>query len=195
MTITITPPTWPGPVIADWDGYVTSLLPSAAAREPGTSYMVSLMSPLGDQMTWVDGLVAAMADIEAASGDVLDLLGRRVGELRGGLSDYEYRRIIAGRRVTLWSGSDPYRVGQGLAALTSTTEWRYWDIPGAVHVQSRIAWEPTDVWLRRAGVVMEDLIALGIEWDLYVYRLDVAVYGSPPPYGTGVYAYRVPPPP
>ena len=167
-----------------------SLLPDIAARP--VDYLGALTRPLVALDDEIRLIYAGLVDLGDAVGDVLDLAGGVIGETRGGLSDAEYRRIIAGRRVARRGGTTPAAVLAGWVALTegvdATAEAR---APATVRLVARVSYAPTGVWLRRARGVVLDLIAAGLDLDATLYRAGTAVYDGVPGYDAGTYAWSL----
>lgn len=173
------------------DGLVPSeIVPDIAARP--IDYVGALTGPLVVLDDQVRLIYAGLSDLNDASGDVLDIAGGVIGESRGGLSDAEYRRILAGRRAARRGGTTPAAVLAGWTALTEALDATA-EAPGAatVRLRARVAYAPTSLWLRRARGVVLDLIAAGMDVDATLYRAGTAVYDGVPGYDAGTYAWSV----
>lgn len=176
------------PYLPEWDAL--ALLPDVAARPPGDEYFLATVQPL---QRLDDSIALLSAPLSDASGDTLDLLGDWVGEPRGGLSDAEYRRIIAGRRVVRAGGTTPWRVAAMWAALTeSPTATVTAQGAGSVSMTALVPYTPSGAWLRRAGGIVMDSIALGVGVSAAIYKTTSAVYDAAPGYDIGTYAWSLP---
>lgn len=166
------------------------LLPDVAARP--IDYLGTLLRPLVTLDDEVRLIYAGLTDLGDAVGDVLDLAGGVIGETRGGLSDDEYRRILAGRRAARSGGTTPARVLAGWIALTEGVDATA-EAPGSstVRLRARIDYAPTSLWLRRARGVVLDLIAAGLDLDATLYRAGTATYDGVPGYDAGTYAWSL----
>lgn len=166
------------------------LVPDIAARP--IDYVGALTGPLVALDDQVRLIYAGLADLNDATGIVLDIAGGVIGESRGGLSDAEYRRILAGRRAARRGGTTPAAVLAGWIALTEGADATA-DAPGAatVRLRARISYTPSSLWLRRARGVMLDIIAAGMDLDASLYRAGTAVYDGVPGYDAGTYAWSV----
>lgn len=186
----MTTPLYPGgyPIPANRDDEALSLVADVAA----IPYLTALVRPLGQIDDRVAALFSGLADLGDATGWVLDLAGDRVGEPRGGLSDNEYRRIIAGRRVAAVTGCTAPTVYAGWVALTESGEARL-EQPGAntVLLTARVPYAPTTTWLQRAGLVVRDLVMAGVDVEATVYSAGTAVYDAIPGYDVGTYAWSL----
>lgn len=167
-----------------------SLLPDVAARP--VDYLGALTGPLVDLDERVRLIYAGMSDLGDAVGVVLDLAGGAIGEGRGGLSDSEYRRLIAGRRAARRGGTTPAAVLAGWVALTDGVDATA-DAMGAatVRLRARVDYAPTGTWLRRARAVVLDLVAAGMDIDATIYRAGTATYDGVPGYDAGTYAWSL----
>lgn len=167
-----------------------SLVPDIAARP--VDYLGTLTAPIVALDDEIRLIYAGLTDLGEAVGDVLDLAGAVIGETRGGLSDSEYRRIIAGRRAARRGGTTPAAVLAGWVALTEGADATA-DAPGAstVRLRARVSYQPTSLWLRRARGVVLDLVAAGMDVDATVYGAGTATYDGVPGYDAGTYAWSV----
>lgn len=183
--------TYPQP--ASWSEAAESVMPAVPMRGPSGQAWLAEVAPLGDLDTDVAALYYGLADLSDAAGYVLDVAGDLVGEQRGGLADAEYRRIIAGRRVARARALTPRAVRRGWQALTSAETLRVERLPPAsLSMTAQIGWIPTTVYLARAGAIVRDLVADGVEIEAILYGPGTAVYGDPGTgYATGTYAYQL----
>ena len=186
------------PTIQDYDAHVRSYLPAPAAIGASESYVQALASPWARMEADIEALVLGLVDLDVAPSWVLDVAGARVGEARGGLSDTEYRRIIAGRRLSIGSSgsnADVYRV---LLALAGTSTGRILLITNTttglsgVWLQALIALSPTAGYLLRAGAVLRDALPLDAEAVATVYVSGSLTFDAPPPLDAGLLAYTLP---
>lgn len=168
----------------------SELLPDIAARP--VDYLGALTRPIVALDDEIRLIYAGLTDLGDAVGSVLDLAGGVIGETRGGLSDSEYRRILAGRRAARTGGTTPAAVLAGWIALTEGADATA-DAPGAatVRLRARVSYAPTSVWLRRARGVVLDLVAAGMDVDATLYRAGTAVYDGVPGYDAGTYAWSL----
>ena len=129
-------------------------------------YFTELMRPRVAYTELLARVRKGMDDIDTATGGILDILGEKVGELRTGLSDDEYRKIIRGRKIAIW-GSKSY---PGIAAG--------WDVilgPGAINkkilylspatvmVVGEIPEQPSELFIQRAGPVVGAFVPAGYQ--------------------------------
>lgn len=167
----------------------TQALVADVAADP---YLTVLCRPLHALDERISILFAGLSDLTHASGATLDIAGDIEGEARGGLSDDEYRRLIAGRRVARAGGVTPAAVLRGWVALTEALDAELTE-PGAssVHLIARVSYAPSSIWLRRARAVVRDLVGAGYDVSALVYRADTARYDTPPGYDLGTYAWSL----
>lgn len=143
---------------------LVELLPSVAVRGPARVYIVELGRAVGDlDLLWYD-LYGACLDIGAAIGWMLDYRGALVGETRGGLTDDEYRGIIAAREIAFAGGITAPRVWSAWVGLIGspdgTIETRY---PAQGYLTGQLLFVPSSAWIERARLVMGDVVALGVQ--------------------------------
>lgn len=183
--------TYPRP--DDWSEFAIAKLPAVPARDvlgPAFAAGVQPMQAIDEDY---GRLFDGMSDVEDAGGAVLDIMGDDVGEPRSGLSDWEYRRVVAGRRVASArnGAGTPARIWAGWIALTGAAadQADYQELPPAsVLLTARLSWLPTTMYLARAGRVAADLMAAGYEVNAIAYVSGSATYGNTPGYGIGTYA-------
>lgn len=186
------------PTIEDWDASVIALLPAPSALGEGQAFALSLASPWATLEQLVEAFGSGAADVELAPGWVLDVLGARINEPRGGLDDTRYRRIVAGRRVALGSlGTSPHVVAV-LRALTLCGADIRLDLlvdeasgVAAVWLQARVAFAPVGAWLIRAADVLRDALPLSVEAVASVYESGALVFDGIPGLDTGRLAYTL----
>lgn len=104
--------------------------------------------------------------LDGATGVVLDLWGRLVGEERSGLTDAEYRRVIAARTLANRSKGiedDIYNVLVTLVPVDQAEEVsltaRY---PASIYVRVRTSWRPRVQYVRRASTILRLAKAGGV---------------------------------
>lgn len=186
---------YPGgyPRIEDRTEYVQAILPDVAANGQGLAWAALLYDPVMDIDDQVALMYAGLLELEDAAGVVLDLAGDRVGESRGGLSDQEFRRIIAGRQVAELRGIGRRRAYAGWVALTGSDAATMEDLGMAsARFVAPVGWEPSDIWLSRAGEVVRDLVAPGYEATALVTTTSTATFSTPStPFGVGRWAYQL----
>lgn len=186
------------PSIEDWEAQVRSLLPAPSALGDGEAFAQALASPWSLLEQLVEAFATGAADVELAPGWVLDVLGQRVGEPRGGLDDTRYRRIIAGRREALGSLGTSEHVAAVVRALTLCGD----DLQiallvdeatglAAVWVQARVAFSPAGAWLIRAAAVLRAALPLDAEAVASVYETGALILDGLPPLDAGRFAYTL----
>jgi hypothetical protein len=177
----------------DHDEAAIALLPGVAAREPGGSYFARLTRPLATLDARYADAVEAFANIEGATGLSIDIVGQSVGEDRGGLADLEYRRIVAGRLVARWAGINTRSVARGWRALCGEQDITLIGERRSVILWSLIDWYPTSTFLRRAAMVVSDMIPADTTWHASMATRTTAIYGDTGTgYDVGSYAYELP---
>lgn len=182
------------PVIPDHRAWIQSQLPDIAAEGEGLDFATELTRPLAVLDSRVAELYAGIVDLRDATDGTLDLLGDRVGEKRAGMTNAEYRRVIAGRRVARFGAITAPRVLAGWRALTDPLEARI-ETPGSssIHLFARVTWTPTSAWLVRAARVVLDLCAADAEVNAVIYKSTSAIFGDPGTgFGIGTYAWDLP---
>lgn len=181
------------PTIADWDDYLLGLLPTPSGRGGGGDFALALWSPLATMEAQVGAVVQGLVDLDAAAGAVLDLAGARVGEYREGLSDTEYRRIIAGRRVSVGSlgrASDVVAVAEALGGVPGEVRvGRIGTTGQALSVEMLVGFEPSGAYLARAGAVLRD--AVDFAWDLEAVARTASslIWDGSPGWDLGTWSY------
>lgn len=182
------------PLIVDWPEYVQLQLPDVAAEGDGAAFAAAIFRPLAEIDSRVAGLYAGLVAIGDATDGTLDLLGDRVGELRQGLSNGEYRRIIAGRRVARFGAITAARVLAGWRAVTGAADARIVQ-PGAssIHLFARVTATPSGTYLVRAARVVRDLCDGSADVNATIYKSSSSIYGDAGTgYGVGAYAWSLP---
>lgn len=184
------------PLIVDWPEYVRVQLPDVAAEGGGAAFAAAIFRPLAEIDSRVAGLYAGLVAIGDATGGTLDLLGDRLGEPRGGLSNGEYRRIIAGRRVARFVAITAPRVLAGWRAVTGAAGADAWIVqPGSSSIQlfARVTATPSGTYLVRAARVVRDLCDASADVSATIYKSSSSIYGDAGTgYGVGAYAWSLP---
>lgn len=159
----------------------SELLPGVTARGLGADYTDALTAPLVELDERLGEVVTQVLDLYEAAGSLLDLLGDWSGEPRGGLTDAEYRRIIAGRRVVLEATVTPPAVWRAWTGLTDALTATIDESVAGVILTAFVDFVPTILWVVRVAVVVRDLIGAGIEpygllappstflWDVHAF--------------------------
>ena len=186
------------PLIQDWDAYLRGLAPTLIRAEPMWSIFRGCVSLFRDLDLTRAG-IAESDDPEAASGFRLDQLGEQVGEPRGGLGDYEYQRIIAGRIVSTWARGTRSGLWRTWLALTGATEdtaaLRRVRVSGdpCSEMTAIVAYPPSKSYLLRVGRVLADTVTVG-ETIAATVRLDTGAVWSDPSslWGTATWAWQIP---
>jgi len=172
-----------------YDDDALALLPDIAARPPAGDYFLALVRPIGAIIDRYALLLGGLIDISIASGGTLDAAGLLVYEARGALTDDEYRRIIAGRRVALAGGD----LLAGWQALTDAVDVEL-DVtgPAVVDLLGRVAYVPGDIFVQRAASVLRALRPGGVAISATLYRADSAIYDDAAMgYDVGDYAWSI----
>lgn len=186
------------PTIEDWDAYVRGYLPAPAAIGASEDYAQAFAWPWSVMETDLLSLVSGLVDLGAAVGWVLDVAGKEVNEPRGGLSDTEYRRIIAGRRLSIGSTGSTADAWAVLVALAGSDEGAIWLLHGpggvtpAVWMQARVVFSPTAGYLLRAGAVMRDALPADADAVVALYTTPALFFDGPGVFDSGVFAYNLP---
>ena len=186
------------PTIEDWDAYVRGYLPAPAAIGASEDYAQALAWPWSVIDADLLALVSGLVDLGAAVGWVLDVAGAEVREPRGGLSDTEYRRIIAGRRLALGSTGSTADAWAVLVALAGSEDGAIWLLHGpggvsaAVWMQMRVTFSPSAGYLLRAGAVMRDALPADADAVVTVYTTPALFFDGPGVFDSGVFAYNLP---
>ena len=178
---------------ADHNEAAIGVLPGIAARDEAGTYFVEITRQLSLLDEDVARIYEGLTDLELATEGVLDIAGDLVNEDRGGLGDFEFRRLIAGRRVARAGAITAPRVWAGWMALTLASSGRLYELPPAsVYLTADVTWIPSSTWLIRAGAVVRDLLAAGVQGNAVVVPPRSARYNSAGlPYGVGAYAYTL----
>lgn len=141
------------------------LVPPAHASEGWLAFVRAGLAPICRTSTEVAEVARQLADPEQARGEVLDAIGSWIGVQRGGLPDYEYRRLVVGglaarQAATRWTHSRALAMWRDLTGDPDATVRT--GAPGSVIMQARLAWTPSDSWVREAGRVVGRSIRLGL---------------------------------
>lgn len=145
----------------------SELLPGITARGLATAYTDALVAPLVEIDGRVTEIVLGIEDLAEAGGGILDLLGDWASEPRGGLSDGEYRRIIAGRRVALERTVERPAIWRGWVGLTEPLQGAMDEAPNEVSLTAWVTYQPSTAWVQRVAGVARELVSGGA----YVYGL------------------------
>jgi hypothetical protein len=125
------------------------------------------LNPLTQISTTLAGLTVAL-DPNFATGFQLDQAGQRVGEPRNGFTDPWYRRIVLGRVSAMQSGGAYAGITATWRALADNpTQWSVRRLPIAgnpcIACFALVDELPDAVWLARAGVILRDSVAAGVD--------------------------------
>lgn len=180
------------PEIADREAYTAALLPDIAANGDGAEFFAALVRPLLELDDEIAALYAGLVELEDAAGVVLDIHGDQVGEPRQGMSDLLYRRLIAGRYVARAGAVTRPRVYAGWSALTGSSAATMEELGGAVRLVAPVDFQPTGVWLLRAGAVVRDLMGGSYQATALVTVPSTARFDdSITPWGVGRWAHQL----
>lgn len=166
------------------------LLGPIVDRGMGRRYFLALAAPFLALLADADALASATEDIGLASGKALDWLGAQVGERRAGLSDEEYRRVIAGRRVAIGGGVSAVTMRRALVALSGQddAETRVTGA-GRMLLVMRVSATPSQAYLRRCADIIASMVPAGRAWALTVGWPGVAEHNELPGFGGGIYGW------
>lgn len=180
------------PWIEDFDGHVESLLPAPAAIGDSLSVMLALGWPWSVMESGLQDLAVGLVDLDGAAPWVLEVAGLRVNEPTGGLGTTEYRRIVAGRRLSIGSdatSSSVWLVWLGLAGVDATEATIDVLPPAGLALQALVAWTPSTPWLRRAGAVLRDAIDASTETEAILATATTARWDVTPWTDAATWAY------
>ena len=169
------PPTALYPAIADLDALARSLTPSSSMIGDSDAVLCSTVAPVGEIDNDLNALVEGIVDLEAAPGWVLRVAGPRVNEDVGGLTDTEYRRIIAGKRLaiaSLGTGPDVFSVALALGGTPTGRIWTLYNEStelSCVHVSVLAPFDPSAGYLIRAGSVLRHALPVDAEATGAIY--------------------------
>lgn len=154
------------------------LLPGSLRGPTTDAVFGAVLEPLAEIHLTLAGLTVAL-DPALATGFQLRQAGERVGEPQGGLTDSEYRTIIAGRTCAMQAGGRPAGVTATWRALAGNPRDGAWSIkrmntPGlpCVACYAQVDTIPSREWLTRAGTVLRSAVGAGIEVFGVLYRTD-----------------------
>ena len=181
------------PLPNTWESEALRILPDMAANPPGGDYFLALVKPLESILDRYALLYAGLVNLNDASGYTLDVAGDLVAEPREGLSDDEYRRIIAGRRVAEGGRVSPQRAAAGWRALTQTTDGTVNTVGDySIHMAARVSFTPSGAFIVRGGAIVRALVPVGYDSEAIIYRSDSAIYdGATYTYDIGHYAWSL----
>lgn len=134
-------------------------------------YFEALMSPRKDYVEELARLRKAFDDLSLATGGILDLIGERYGELRKGLEDDEYRRIIVGRKIAIWGLKSYPGIWSGWKAVlgeTATNLKMLYLPPATVLVAGDLPTQPSELFIQRAGPVVGSFVPAGYQISAYI---------------------------
>lgn len=158
------------PVVEDWEQRWLDESPWLGRVEPARSLGLVFAARVQRIDSDLGSIASVLASPSDAYGWVLDLVGSRYGEGRGGLADGEYQRIVEGRRLAqdstgalpdvtaVWTalvglGAQPVRVDRYYTPAPT--------VPTALY-EAILPSAPSTAWLARAGVVLSDAVAYGV---------------------------------
>lgn len=188
-------PAEPYPAVAGWDAYVASLAPSEALRERARAQLLGLFAAAEQTERSLQTTFAALVDPTQGYGGLLDLIGARLGEPRGGLADGEYLRILMGRQAVGLPGATYARAWSIWLALTGARDdqarmFRPPSSTPAVWFSALVDSPPTAGYLDRAGRLLREVTA-GVEVYAVLGIAGSTVWGSTP-WGAGTWGWVVP---
>lgn len=187
------------PTIDDFDALVASLTPAPAFIGDSATFLQVMARPWSEFEAGLQDLVVGLADLNGAAGWVVEVAGRRVNELPGGLGTTEYRRIVAGRQLAAASLGTPADVWAVLLALGGSDVGAYFTLSGgagavAVALAVYSPTIPTTPYLIRAGAVLRAALPIDAEATATIYVATTAIFGTSS-FGTGAtFGYSVPVP-
>lgn len=177
----------------DWDAYALSALSRPTGSGAAGDAWLALWSPIAQLYAQVGEVVLASVDVQTAAGSLLDIVGARVGEYRGGLGDTEYRSIIAGRRVSVGSlgrAVDVVAVCEALGGVAGTVRVRGY--AGCLFVSFEVQFSPTATWTRRAGRVIRDAVDATYDLEAVAYTASSLIWDGSPGWDLGAWSYLLP---
>lgn len=182
------------PIRSEPRTYVQQLLPSPL-RGDRSSAMLWAATDLLDQIDLSLADVALQADPDTAGSWMLERIGIRYGEPRGGLELEEYRRIVKARVIADTARgreSDLWAVwGALIGSSGDNLSLRRLQISGSpcVRFKARVLTMPGKAWRARAANVLRLAVAEGVECFGVLYVADAVTLGSAP--GLGLDAGRL----
>lgn len=154
-----------------------ALLPGSIRGPVRDATFAARLRPLAQIGQIVAGLTVAL-DPSLATGFELTQAGERVGEPRGGIaSDDLYRRIVLGRMSAMSGGGlAPGVVATWRALAGDPAQWEVRRLPvagdPAVACFAFVDALPDRQWLDRAGAVLRDSVADGVQIYGVLYLAD-----------------------
>jgi hypothetical protein len=170
------------PTIEDWDAYVDSLTPAPSAIGDSGVWIRGLSLPWSSIDQELLTLAAGYVDLEQAPAWVLEIAGAQVNEPPAGLGTTEYRRIVAGRRLSIGSAAEIGDVYAVLLGLAGSDVGRIGLISDGTHVAlfmfASAGFEPMEPYLQRAGRVLRDAIDRSMPAEAILYTAATYLWGA-----------------
>ena len=170
------------PTIEDWDAYVDSLTPAPSAIGDSGVWIRGLSLPWSVIDQQLLTLAAGYVDLEQAPLWVLEIAGLQINELPAGLGVTEFRRIVAGRRLSIGSAGEVGDVYAVLLGLAGADEGRIGLISDGTHVglfmYAAAGFTPSEPYLQRAGRVLHDAIDRSMPAEAILYTTATYLWGA-----------------
>jgi hypothetical protein len=144
--------------------------------------------------------------LATAEGAQLDILGSIVGQLRGGISDDDYRRLIEVRiqanlargRVTALLQIAATLVGAPVTYTPAGLGYVPFGVPDSEHQGAafRLDWEVdaiSDDMVRLLRRVISDIVPVGVAWEAVDARPGAFRFDTGDGFGTGILARKITP--
>lgn len=156
------------PAVLDEVDLAADLTPPALYGSPWILLVRAIMRQLSAIDAVTSQWAAGLSDAEQATGAILDALGSRAGLVRGGLTEWEYRRLTVGALAARqarrdWTDAAALAMWRRLTGDASGTVETL--APGMVRFSAAVTWDPTPGWVLRAERVIRRAVPEGLLWS------------------------------
>jgi hypothetical protein len=167
-------------------------LPPVLRTDPFFGYVQALIYPFARVDAELAEYVSGIAYPETATGEALAARASWVDEPRGGMDEFEWRRIVLGAR----SARNARRSWTDATAL-AMVEALFGDVSptirtagaGSISIRARLRWTPTPEWIRRAEGVLRKGVKVGLMWEAIAYPEGAFIFDGLPGLDAGALSW------
>lgn len=171
--------------------HARDFLPPVLRTSPFFEWVQTLIAPFARVDAELAEYVSGLAYPALASGASLDALGSWVGEERGGLTEWEYRRIVLGalsaRAARLeWTDATAIAFVEALTGSTGVTART--TSAGWLRLEAGLTWTPSIDWLTRASALARRTVRDGLMFEVVLVPAGGMIWTGSPGWNTGLWS-------